>query len=99
VAELLPQLVGAGGFGALAVIIVVLLSSNRTDRKTATELIAAANQRARDAFEREDAARAAQRAAEDTAADLAREVKALRERVESLTAEVERLRGAIGNVP
>lgn len=98
-AELLPQLLGAGGFSALAVIIIVLLSSNRADRKTATELIAAANQRATDAFAREDTARAAQRAAEDTAADLAREVKNLREQVERLSTEVEQLRSTIGHVP
>ena len=80
-AELLPQLAGAGGIGVLAIVITYLLGSNRADRRAAVELVDAANRRANDAdararalqVELDDALRA-RRIAENEAAQLARQL-------------------------
>ncbi|MGH8880060.1 MAG: hypothetical protein ACRD0P_22365, partial [Stackebrandtia sp.] len=67
-ADLLPALGSLGGGGVIAALIVYLLNSIRAGQKDSREAVAdadrradAAEQRAREAIEREDAARTAQR--------------------------------------
>ena len=80
--------IGAGALGALALLIVYLVASNRRDRVTGRELVGGADTRyaaevaRHDATqEKLDAERAARRAAEDDAAQLRREVADLRARL------------------
>lgn len=101
--DLTPLITAGGGLGALAMVVIYLLGSNRADRKAAREELAESDARADAAEARErdlqlqlDDARAARRAAEDREAALAREVAGLREEVAGLRAEVERLRAALG---
>lgn len=84
-AELLPQLAGAGGLSLFAMVILYLLGSNRSDRKAAGDLVDAANRRANEAEDRArtlrtelDDALGAKRAAENDAARLARDLDNLR---------------------
>lgn len=101
-----PLLGTGGGLGILAVVIIYLLGSNRSDRGQALERIKQANQRADAALKREaelqerlDQVLRDRRAAEDREAKLALQVGQLREEVASLRAEIARLRDVVGTVP
>jgi len=80
----LATFLGAGVFGVLALVIVYLLSSNRADRqqygefadKAAAEVVAA-DKREADAWQLVEAERRSRWAAEDRAAQLARQVREL----------------------
>lgn len=82
--DLAPLLGGTGVLGLLAVVIFHLLSSNRADRqqyeefagKAAAEVVAA-EKRADDAWAMVEAERKQRWAAEDRAAQLARQVREL----------------------
>jgi hypothetical protein len=84
VGDLAPLLGGAGVFGVLALVVIHLLSSNRADRqqyedfagKAAAEVVAAEKREA-DAWQLVDAERRSRWAAEDRAAQLARQVREL----------------------
>lgn len=101
-AELVTLLGGGSVFTVLAVVIVYLLSSNRSDRTQALEAIAAAEKRADDAEKRADAAelreqaaqqrvdeeRAARRLAEDQHAEVLRELRDVKARLAHLEARL-----------
>lgn len=99
--DLTPLITAGGGLGAMAMVIVYLLGSNRNDRKAAREELAEADARAdaAEARERElqkrwDEEREARRLAQDQAAEALREVSGLRDEVARLRREVARLPGA-----
>lgn len=86
-----PLLTAGGGLGALAVVIIYLLGSNRADRKAAREELSEADARADAAESRErtlqdqiDALLVRARAAEDREAVLQRQVAALQEQLKEL---------------
>lgn len=101
--ELAPLLAGGGVFGVLAIIIVYLLAAIDRISKRADDRIDAAERRADESTARgretqrllDDAWQRA-RAAEDQAADLARQVRVLGEEVKLLRTEVEDLRAQLG---
>lgn len=104
--ELAPLLAGGGVFGVLAIVVVYLLAALDKAQRRADDRIDAAERRADEATARHratqlllDEARNARRAAEDQAAELAREVRGLREEVKDLRLEVSDLRAQLGYSP
>ena len=100
--DLAPLITAGGGLGAMAMVIVYLLGSNRSDRKESREELAEADARAdaaeareRDLHARWDEEREARRLAQDQAAEALREVKGLREEVARLRGQLEQLTAAL----
>lgn len=100
--DLTPLITAGGGLGALAVVVIYLLGSNRADRRAHREELGEADARADAAEAREqllqanwDREREARRRFEDQAAEALREVKGLREEVARLRSRVDELTAAL----